>query len=32
MNELDEFYPYIEMSHVSQNASRFAGSFRGGKL
>lgn len=30
MNELDEFYPYIEIGHVAQNASRFAGSFDGG--
>lgn len=31
MNELDEFYPYIEMSHVAQNSSRFEGSFDGGE-
>lgn len=29
MNELDEFYPYLEMSHVAQNSSWFEGSFDG---
>lgn len=32
MNELDEFYPYIEMGHVAQNPSRFEGSFNGGRV
>lgn len=30
MNELDEFYPYVEMTHVAQNPERFKGSFDGG--
>lgn len=30
MNELDEFYPYIEVMHVAQSPSRFQGSFDGG--
>ncbi|KAL1405394.1 Factor arrest protein 11 [Vanrija albida] len=29
MNELNEFYPYIEMAYVQQNATRFEGSFSG---
>lgn len=29
MNELDEFYPYIEMSQVAQMHTRFEGSFDG---
>lgn len=29
MNELDEFYPYIEMSQVAQMNTRFEGSFDG---
>lgn len=29
MNELDEFYPYIEMSQVAQTHTRFEGSFDG---
>ncbi|RSH81541.1 Factor arrest protein 11 [Saitozyma podzolica] len=29
MSELDEFYPYVEMSHVAQNPERFKGSFKG---
>lgn len=29
MHELDEFYPYIEIGHVAQNASIFEGSFDG---
>ena len=32
MNELDEFYPYVEMEQVAQNAERFKGSFDGGEL
>jgi hypothetical protein len=31
MSELDEFYPYVEMSHVAQNPERFKGSFKGGE-
>jgi hypothetical protein len=30
MNELDEFYPYVEMTEVALNADRFKGSFEGG--
>lgn len=29
MNELDEFYPYLELPHVAQNSSWFEGSFEG---
>lgn len=29
MNELDEFYPYIEMNQVAQTHTRFEGSFDG---
>lgn len=32
MNELDEFYPYVEMTQVAQNVDRFKGSFEGGEL
>lgn len=32
MNELDEFYPYVEMPEVAKNADKFQGSFDGGEL
>ncbi len=32
MNELQEFYPYIEMLHVAKNPDKFKSSFPGGGL
>jgi hypothetical protein len=32
MTELDEFYPYVEMTQVAMNVDRFKGSFDGGEL
>ncbi|WWD17501.1 hypothetical protein CI109_101942 [Kwoniella shandongensis] len=29
MNELQEFYPYVEMSHVAKNPEKFKGAFKG---
>lgn len=31
MNELEEFYPYVEMADIARNPERFKGSFNGGK-
>jgi hypothetical protein len=31
MNEIDEFYPYVEMPVVAKNVDRFRGSFDGGE-
>lgn len=31
MHELDEFYPYVEMTQIAQNPDRFKGSFDGGR-
>lgn len=32
MNELQEFYPYIEMTHVAKNPEKFKAAFPGGVL
>jgi hypothetical protein len=32
MNELQEFYPYVEMPAVAKNPDRFKGSFKGRKF
>jgi len=32
MNEIDEFYSYVEMPQVAENLKAWQGSFRGGML
>ena len=32
MNEIDEFYSYVEMPQVAENLKAWQGSFRGGTL